>query len=108
MPISKELLAEQSRDIRLEMHKLMEGGLSEREALKRALPDDSNRSRRLKTWKNKGLFPVPADELADFGGSTSTTVLEPPQEEPLPEPPKSALPETTVFGELPLSLKTPR
>jgi len=101
MPISKELLAERSRSLRLEVHRLMEGGVSEAEALKTALPQDTNRSRKMRTWKNSGLFPVPAEELEEISSNNSSAggaLLEPPPEDtPHPEPTLTVLPETALL-----------
>ena len=56
MPDKRE---EQAKKIRLEMHRLMEQeGLSENEALARALPEDRNRTKKLRRWKQKGLWPL--------------------------------------------------
>ena len=44
------------------MHELVSGGMSEREALKEVFSNDSNRSRKLKLWKTKGLWPIPETE----------------------------------------------
>ena len=53
MGISSERMAEETRDIRLKMRELVEQGMNEMEALGEALPDDKNRSRKLKTWKKR-------------------------------------------------------
>ena len=60
-----EQIAEETREIRLQMLKLMEVGLTEQEALQKCTPGDSNRARKLKRWKKLGLWPVPEEELTE-------------------------------------------
>jgi hypothetical protein len=67
MGISTERMAEETRDARLKMHELVEQGKDEMEALGEALPDDKNRSRKLKTWKKRGLWPMPQEEMDEHG-----------------------------------------
>ncbi len=55
--------ADQTRANRLAMHRLMQKGYSEADALVRVFPGDRKRRRRLNTWKALGLWPVPATEL---------------------------------------------
>lgn len=57
------LMAEQTRKLRLEMHRLVTNGMAEQKALLEIFPQDSNRARRLKVWKEKGLWPIPKTEL---------------------------------------------
>lgn len=64
--------AQRTRTIRLELHRLMDqGGLSEKAALAQVLPDDRNRWKKLKLWKDKGLWPVPDSELSAKKGLQS-------------------------------------
>lgn len=59
-----EQMADRTRKIRLEVHRLMaESNLSENEALGRVLPGDRNRTKSLKRWKDRGLWPVPESEI---------------------------------------------
>ena len=46
-------------NIRIQMCKLIESGLSPSQALTRLLPNDSNRARKLSLWIEKGLWPIP-------------------------------------------------
>ena len=62
-----ERMAEESREVRFKMHRLVEGGMGERIALRNVLKNDGNRSRKLSTWRKRGLWPVPAEELAEHG-----------------------------------------
>jgi hypothetical protein len=63
-----EAIAAERPTIRLEMHRLMvQEGLSESKALARVLPDDRNRTKKLRRWKEKGLWPVPESELEGYG-----------------------------------------
>jgi hypothetical protein len=55
-----EQLAEETLKIRLEVHRRMvEGNLSENEALRQVLPTDRNRTKKLRLWRKKGLWPLP-------------------------------------------------
>lgn len=67
MPKSTELMAEETKDIRKQLHYLIKGGLTESEALGQVLPKDKNRRRKLDRWKDRGIFPLPAEELAEYG-----------------------------------------
>jgi len=65
---TSETMAERTRKIRLEVHRLMtEESLSENEALSKALPGDRNRTKALKRWKANGLWPVPESEIRGVG-----------------------------------------
>lgn len=80
MPISDEVFAEQTREDRLQFQFLVDGGMSESKALRKIFPNDSNRSRKLKVWKDRGLFPVPRSERITGdteNGHQSTTSLKP-------------------------------
>ena len=53
MPRKKaETIAKETRNLRLEMHQLVSEGVSESDALVKILPDDNNRSTKLKLWKS--------------------------------------------------------
>lgn len=55
----KRKTPEETTKIRLEVHRRMvEEDLSENEALRQVLPDDRNRTKKLRHWKEKGLWPV--------------------------------------------------
>ncbi len=45
--------------LRVKVYELVRGGLSESDALVRAMPNDRNRRRRLNEWKRSGLWPPP-------------------------------------------------
>ena len=71
-----ESAAKESLDKRLAMHRLMEKGFSEADALVRVFPGDRKRRRRLNTWKALGLWPIPASELACGDTSQSPPAAE--------------------------------
>jgi hypothetical protein len=57
-------MAARTRHLRLEVHRLMaEESLSENEALRKALPGDRNRTKKLQRWKDNGLWPVSESEI---------------------------------------------
>jgi hypothetical protein len=92
MAISVETQAKESLKLRLKLQQLVDSGLSERDALVKLLPKDTNRRRLLKGWKNKGLFPIPDSERADDSttvNTTSTTAAK-----STSPPPQTALPDT--------------
>lgn len=61
-----EQMAEETRKTRIEMRALTKmQGLTENEALAKVLPSDRNRTKKLKRWKEKGLWPVPESEIAE-------------------------------------------
>lgn len=62
MAISVKTLAEESRELRSRLQQYIDSGVSEKEALVKLLPKDGNCRKRLKTWKDKGLFPIPDSE----------------------------------------------
>lgn len=66
MAESLESLAKRTRKERCLLHLLTIEGGNEREALLKVMPEDSNRSRKLKIWRDKGLFPVPEEELQEY------------------------------------------
>jgi hypothetical protein len=68
------------------MHQLVSEGVSESDALVKILPDDNNRSTKLKLWKKSRLWPVPPDEL---------------RREPSADPSKKKTPKMTHAGEAP-------
>jgi len=61
-----EQMEEQNRTTRREIHRLMrEEKLSESEALRRVLPSDRNRTKKLRRWKEKGLWPLPDSHVRE-------------------------------------------
>lgn len=64
MPKSTELIAQETREIRLKMWGLVKAGKSESAALREVMPDDTNRQRKLKNWKARGLLPPPEETQA--------------------------------------------
>jgi hypothetical protein len=54
-----------TKEIRINMRALMiDKGFSEEEALRQALPKDRNRTKKLRRWKEHGLWPISASEQA--------------------------------------------
>jgi hypothetical protein len=80
-----DVIAEETRKMRIEMRTLIETqGLAENVALKKVLPNDLNRCKKLKQWKEKGLWPVPESELREHAtpnvdAVTEATPSKPPQ-----------------------------
>ena len=70
MGISTERMAEETRAIRLKMQELVDQGMDEMEALGDVLPEDKNRTRKLKTWKKRGLWPMHKEEIKEQGAKT--------------------------------------
>lgn len=66
MTISNESLARKTLEIRLKVHELVSGGMSESQAMIKVLPDDKNRSRRMKGWIQNGLWPISEHELTQM------------------------------------------
>lgn len=60
---SAQQVAEESLEIRKEMARLIEQGLTETEALKKVLPEDKNRLTKLKLWEKHGLWPPQERDL---------------------------------------------
>ena len=96
MPKSTELIAEETRELRLRLKALIDSGMSKSKALLKVFPNDSNRSRRLKFWEKEGLFPISEAELEVIGRTWDTI------EHPKPVVPftiKTVVPDTTVIKE---------
>jgi hypothetical protein len=75
--ISLERLAEKTRVDRFRMKVLMElKGLEESKALGKILPKDSNRTRKLDVWKEKGLWPVSDSEIQEHRTLYNTVVAQ--------------------------------
>jgi len=111
MAVSKETYAEQTRRPRFKMLALLESGLSEDAALAEVFPGDTNRRRKLKTWKQKGLWPIPPEEHpALVGGQTtndtSPTCSQSAPQEKLPEP-KPTTEEEPTMAQLADLLRSP-
>lgn len=71
-----EQIAAETLKIRLDMRTLMqEQGLSENEALARLLPNDRNRTKKLKRWKEKALWPVTESELSEQAAPPENAVI---------------------------------
>jgi hypothetical protein len=101
MAISTETQARESREDRFKLQQYVDAGLSEKDALLKLFPKDSNRRRKLKTWKDKGLFPIPESERAEHNTTVNTTdTTSHPVTEVEPSAPQTILPidptETTV------------
>ncbi len=72
---TSEAMAERTRKIRLEVHRLMtEKDLSENEALRRVFPGDRNRTKKLKRWKDNGLWPIPEPELREIRAQSESSL----------------------------------
>lgn len=84
MPKRTKTVANETRSVRFRIHALVQAGMKEREALLTAMPDDTNRSRKLQYWKDKGIYPVPAEELQKY--SSQVPESEEPRTSILPEP----------------------
>lgn len=63
MTISNERYALDTLEMRLRMHEQVENGKTESEALLAILPNDGNRSKKLRTWRDRGLWPLPSHEI---------------------------------------------
>ncbi len=64
---SDRLVAEETREIRIKMDEYMREAFGEAEALAKALPADANRSKKLRDWKSRGLWPIPPTEREALG-----------------------------------------
>lgn len=73
MSISDETLARKSREDRFRLQQYIDAGLSEEKALLKLFPKDTNRARKLKTWRDKGLFPIPESERPEDTTTVKTT-----------------------------------
>lgn len=60
---SAQQVIEQSLELRKEMSRLIEQGLTETEALKKVLPEDKNRLTKLKLWEKHKLWPLQEGDL---------------------------------------------
>lgn len=100
MPKRTATMAEETLRLRLRMHALMEGGMSEADALVEILPTDSNRRRKFNRWKDKGLFPPTATELAEPSVPDTASIPHP----HAPEPIRAVLDTATVPHEETLGL----
>jgi hypothetical protein len=73
---STKTIDRESLAIRLQMRTLMESkSLSVSQALNHILPNDSNRSRKLQLWIDKGLWPIPNSSTTS--GTTNTITSNP-------------------------------
>ena len=97
MPKSTELIAEESRELRLQLKALIDSGIPKQKALVKLFPNDSNRARKLKLWEKEGLFPVPEAELRAFE-RTDVTAEEP--ETVVPRDTITVAPDTIVIEEI--------
>lgn len=57
--------------LRVKVYELVRGGLSESDALVRAMPKDRNRRRRLNEWKRSGLWPPPETHYGESAPEVS-------------------------------------
>lgn len=73
MAMSVETLARRSRKDRFKLQQLIDSGMTEGAALAEVFPKDSNRSKKLKTWREKGLFPIPDSEREANGTTVKPT-----------------------------------
>lgn len=97
MAISTETLARESQECRFTLQQYIDSGLSEKEALLKLFPKNSNRRRTLKTWKDKGLFPIPESERPEYNTTVDTTdTTRHPVTEVEPPAPQTALPVDTT------------
>ena len=114
MAKSLETIAEETRGDRLRLQSLINGGMTLSQAMLKLFPNDSNRGRKVKLWKEKGLFPVPASEreihtesshtAIPFQVIPDTTTLDTPTKEPVTEPLETShtindIPDTTTLRE---------
>lgn len=76
MSMSTERYAQQTLETRLKVHELVSSGMSESQALNTVLPKDTNRSRKLKSWKERGLWPISEHELTQARTVTEHTVTQ--------------------------------
>jgi hypothetical protein len=97
MPKSTELIAEETRELRLQLKALIDSGIPKQKALVKLFPNDSNRARKLKLWEKEGLFPIPEAELKAFE-RTGATAEE--LQTVAPEAPITVAPDTTVIEEI--------
>ena len=63
MSTRDEQYAEKTRADRLKVHELVGQGMTEKDAMIEAFPKKKDRPRTLSTWKKKGLWPIPQEEL---------------------------------------------
>jgi hypothetical protein len=92
--MSDETLARKSREDRFRLQQQVDAGLSEEQALLKLFPKDSNRARKLKTWRDKGLFPIPESERPEHNTTVNTTATTEP--ESVPATPQTPLPSETT------------
>jgi hypothetical protein len=72
-----ERMAEETRETRLAMRALTKvQGLTENEALAKVLPNDRNRTKKLKRWKENGLWPVSESELLEHAEPPGDDVIQ--------------------------------
>jgi hypothetical protein len=58
---------------RFQLHKLIEAGILEKQALKQVFPDDKNRARSPKNWIKKQKWPMTKEEFDFMEAETDTS-----------------------------------
>jgi hypothetical protein len=93
---SIQTIDRETLSIRLKMRTLMESqDLSINQALNQALPKDSNRSKKLQLWIDKGLWPIPQGSTTISTTSSTTNTI---TSNPALVPPKAIQPRSAAVG----------
>lgn len=85
MAKSREIIQRESREQRLQVWTLTQGGMKESKALKQVFPTDTNRRRTMNTWVKHGLYPPPeamdtTEAVNNVNALPETTTKETPED----------------------------